>query len=224
MNIAIIVFPGSNREHDAAQAIRSVLGVEAFFIWHQETKFSKKMDIIFLPGGFSWGDYLRAGAIAARAPIMKEVGEAVKKGAILCGVCNGFQILLEAGFLPGTLIHNRDLKFIARPVPVMLENTQTAFTRHFQKRQNIVLPIAHHMGNYQIAEEGLARLKGENQIMLRYNQQEGYAGNGSVYDIAGITDKSGRVIGMMPHPENAIFDFHCSRDGAGFFHSLAEAL
>lgn len=228
MKVGIIVFPGSNRERDAEAAFQTVAGAETRMIWHRETELPAGLDLIVVPGGFSYGDYLRTGAIAAHSPIMREVKAAADQGRHIWGVCNGFQILCEAGLLPGVLLRNAALKFICRDVLLAVETTRSPFTRNYENGQILAVPVAHHDGNYFADTATLDRLEGEDRIAFRYCDPEGYAEegwnpNGSQRNIAGILSENRRVLGMMPHPENAIDPLLGSTDGAGLFDSLASA-
>ncbi|MCD8511265.1 MAG: phosphoribosylformylglycinamidine synthase subunit PurQ [Bacillus sp. (in: Bacteria)] len=215
MKFAVIVFPGSNCDLDMYHAVKDELGVEAEYVWHDETSLDG-FDGVLLPGGFSYGDYLRTGAIARFSPIMDAVVKAAEAGKPVLGVCNGFQILLEAGLLPGAMRRNRNLKFICRPVKLVVENNDTMFTNSYKKDQEITIPVAHGEGNYYCDEETLATLKANNQIVFSYKQDI----NGSVNDIAGITNEAGNVLGMMPHPERAVDSLLGSDDGLTLFKSI----
>jgi phosphoribosylformylglycinamidine synthase subunit PurQ / glutaminase len=192
---AVIVFPGSNCDRDMAEALRKVTGVAPAMVWHGDAALPPGLDLVALPGGFSYGDYLRSGAMAAQSPIMRSVVEAAGKGLKVLAVCNGFQIATEAGLLPGALMRNAGLKFVCRDVWLRVENAQTAYTSRYQKGQTIRIPVAHHDGNYIADEETLARLEGEGQIVFRYHDNP----NGSAHDIAGLINAAGNVLGMMPH-------------------------
>ncbi len=219
MQSAIIVFPGSNRERDAAVALRRATGREPLLIWHRETEFPA-VDLILLPGGFSYGDYLRCGAMAAQSPIMQAVKARAAKGVPILGICNGFQILVESGLLPGALLRNASLKFICKRVDLSVERTDTIFTSKYKKGDVITVPVAHGDGNYVADAETLKRVEGEGQVAFRYATPI----NGSMNNIAGITDKAGRILGLMPHPEDATDPIHGSLGGKPMFDSLAEAL
>lgn len=218
MKSAIILFPGTNRERDMAAALRRVTGREPLIVWHGDTELPP-VDLIVLPGGFSFGDYLRSGAIAARSPIMANVATRARDGVLVLGVCNGFQTLCEAGLLPGVLMRNASLKFVCREVKLEVVNTQTAFTRAYAPRQVIRCPVAHHDGNFFTDETMLDRLDAEGRVAFRY--AEGTNPNGSRRDIAGILNEAGNVLGMMPHPEDLIEAAHGGIDGLGLFVSLA---
>jgi phosphoribosylformylglycinamidine synthase len=220
MNAAIVVFPGSNREQDARAALRQATGREPAIVWHRDTELPD-VDLILIPGGFSYGDYLRCGAMAAHSPIMREVAERAKKGVAVLGVCNGFQVLTEAGLLPGVLLRNASLKFVCRNVTLTVENSQTLFTSGYAAGQTLSVPVAHGDGNYFAEEATLDRLEERGQIAFRY---VGANPNGSVRDIAGIFNETKNVLGMMPHPENAIDPLQGSTDGRLLFDGLVQAL
>jgi phosphoribosylformylglycinamidine synthase I len=215
MRFAVLVFPGSNCDVDMYHAIKDGLGAEVDYVWHHEPDLSS-YDGILLPGGFSYGDYLRPGAIARFAPVMSEVQKAAEAGKLILGVCNGFQILLEAGLLPGAMRRNQSLKFLCFQTPLEVVNNQTPFTREYQQGEIISVPIAHGDGNYYCDEETLKELEANNQIAFRYKQNP----NGSIIDIAGITNKAGNVLGMMPHPERAVEELLGSADGKRLFSSI----
>ncbi len=220
MKSAVIVFPGSNCDRDIAVALREVTGEEPLMVWHRETELPSGLDLVAVPGGFSYGDYLRSGAMAANSPIMRAVKDAADRGLSVLGVCNGFQILTEAGLLPGALMRNAGLSFVCRDVTLRVENSQSAFTARYGAGEAISVPVAHHDGNYQADAETLDRLEGEGRVAFRYA-----AGiNGSARDIAGILNKSGNVLGMMPHPERAIEAAHGGTDGRRLFEGLLEAV
>jgi phosphoribosylformylglycinamidine synthase len=219
MQSAIIVFPGSNRERDAAVALKRATGHEPLHIWHRETDFPK-VDLIVLPGGFSYGDYLRCGAMAAHSPIMREVKARAAEGVPILGVCNGFQILVESGLLPGALLRNASLKFICKRVTLSVERSDTIFTRRYNAGDTISVPVAHGDGNYVADEETLKRVEGEGLVAFRYVDHV----NGSMNRIAGLFDPTGRILGLMPHPEDAVDDLHGSTGGRQLFEGLAEAL
>jgi phosphoribosylformylglycinamidine synthase len=219
MQSAIVVFPGSNRETDAALALEKATGRKPHIIWHAD-KSLPKVDLIVLPGGFSYGDYLRTGAMAAHAPIMQEVKRRAVQGVRVWGICNGFQILCEAGLLPGILLRNKGLKFVCKPVTLRVENNNSDFTRLCKIGQDLRLIVAHGDGNYFVDGETLNSLEGNGQIAFRYRENP----NGSLNDIAGIFNKERNVLGMMPHPENAVEDLHGSTDGTFLFESIVQAL
>ncbi len=220
MKSAVIVFPGSNCDRDMAVALEQVAGARPAMIWHRETELPEGLDLVAIPGGFSYGDYLRSGAMAARSPVMRAVAEAAGRGVAVLGVCNGFQILTEAGLLPGALMRNANLHFVCRDVPLRVENSQTAFTSRYQSGEDIVIPVGHHDGNYQADPETLDRLEGEGRIAFRYAGEC----NGSARDIAGIVSEAGNVLGMMPHPERMVEPAHGRTDGRRLFEGLLEAI
>ncbi|ADU28700.1 phosphoribosylformylglycinamidine synthase subunit PurQ [Evansella cellulosilytica] len=215
MKFAVIVFPGSNCDLDMYHAVKDELGVEAEYVWHDETSL-EGFDGVLLPGGFSYGDYLRCGAIARFSPIMDAVIQAANEGKPVLGVCNGFQILLEAGLLPGAMRRNKNLKFICRPVQLVVENNETLFTNGYAKGQEITIPVAHGEGNYYCDDDLLQKLVANKQIVFSYQSDV----NGSVNDIAGITNEAGNVLGMMPHPERAVDSLLGSDDGLTLFKSI----
>lgn len=215
MKFAVLVFPGSNCDVDMYHAIKDGLGEEVEYVWHQETDLSS-FDGILLPGGFSYGDYLRTGALARFSPVMEAVKKAAEQGKFILGVCNGFQILLEAGLLPGAMRRNDSLKFRCLTTPLQVVNTNTPFTRDYAEGETIQIPIAHGEGNYFCDEKTLDELKANNQIVFRYTENP----NGSIMDIAGITNKAGNVLGMMPHPERAMEELLGSADGKRVFTSI----
>lgn len=218
MNFAVIVFPGSNCDVDMYHAIKDELGENVEYVWHDETNLDR-FDAILLPGGFSFGDYLRTGAIARFSPVMKEVVRAAEIGKPILGVCNGFQILLEAGLLPGAMRRNKQLKFICKTVPLKVRNTNTPFTTQYCEDEIIQIPVAHGEGNYYCDEETLQKLKTNNQIVFTY---DGDNPNGSIDNIAGITNEKGNVLGMMPHPERAVDQLLGSNDGLKLFKSIVK--
>lgn len=220
MKSAVVVFPGINREKDMMLALESVTGVKPLSVWHTETELPK-VDLVVVPGGFSYGDYLRCGAIAARSPIMSDIRAKALKGLKVLGVCNGFQIVAEAGLLPGALVRNAQLRFVCREVKLRVENNQTFFTKNMQKGAVVTCPVAHGEGNYICDAETLDRLEGENRVVFRY--AENTNPNGAMNDIAGIVNESGTVIGMMPHPENMIEPLHGRTDCLPLFESLLAA-
>jgi phosphoribosylformylglycinamidine synthase len=226
MKSAVLVFPGINRENDLARAFHEVSGVKSHMVWHTETELPD-VDVVAIPGGFSYGDYLRCGAIAARSPIIEAVRRHAARGGYVLGICNGFQIVTEIGLLPGALMRNASLKFMCKEVNLRVDNAKTAFTSAYTDRQVIRCPIAHGEGNYFADAETLARLEGEGRVVFRYCDAEGNLTpeanvNGSINSIAGITDERGRVLGMMPHPENLIEALQGGIDGRGLFESLAK--
>ena len=220
MKTAVIVFPGSNCDRDLALALEEVTGRKPEMIWHGETELPDGVDFIGLPGGFSYGDYLRSGAMAARSPIMRAVSDAAGRGVSVFGVCNGFQVLTEAGLLPGVLMRNAGLNFVCRPVPLTVENSQSLFTSQYDSGETICIPVAHHDGNYQADPDVLDRLEGEGRVAFRY--AEGV--NGSARNIAGVLNDAGNVLGMMPHPERAIEPAHGGTDGRKLFEGLLETV
>jgi phosphoribosylformylglycinamidine synthase len=228
MKFGVVVFPGSNCDHDTYHVISKVIGQPVDFIWHKE-EWIGQFDAIILPGGFSYGDYLRTGAIARFSPVMRAVKEFAAAGGLVLGICNGFQILCEAGLLPGALLRNRDLKFICEHVNIRVERADTPFTMSCTEGQILSVPIAHGEGNYFCDAETLAELERERQIIFRYCDRSGEATeaanpNGSLANIAGICNREGNVLGMMPHPERASESLLGSNDGRQIFLSLATAL
>ncbi|MBI4972739.1 MAG: phosphoribosylformylglycinamidine synthase subunit PurQ [Candidatus Omnitrophica bacterium] len=228
MKFGVIIFPGSNCDQDCFYVIKEVLKQPVKYIWHQEKRINN-FDCLVLPGGFSYGDYLRTGAIARFSPVMKQVVDFANKGGLVIGICNGFQILLEAGLLPGAMLRNKNLHFICRHVFVKVENNNTPFTHLYRQSQVLKIPIAHNEGNYYIDQEGLDELKKNNQIVLRYCSREGEAKekfnpNGAKDNIAGIVNKEGNVLGMMPHPERSSEMLLGSGDGLLIFKSILKWL
>jgi phosphoribosylformylglycinamidine synthase len=227
MKAAVVVFPDSNGDRDAKRTIET-LGIDVRFVWHKESSI-EDFDLIVLPGGFTFGDYLRTGAIARYSPVMGEVVRQAKGGTKVLGICNGFQILTEAGLLPGVLLRNRDLLFLGRDVWLRVENNATPFTNAYAKDQVIRLPIAHGDGNYFIDDEGYKKLEDEGRIVFRYclpngAAPNGVAPNGAKGDIAGIVNEAGNVLGLMPHPERLAEPILGGRDGRGVFESLLNAV
>lgn len=216
---AVITFPGSNCDRDMAVALEQVSGAAPIRVWHGDAELPDRLDFIALPGGFSYGDYLRSGAMAARSPIMQAVVAAAGKGVPVLGVCNGFQILTESGLLPGALMRNSGQNFICRTVALTVENNQSLFTGGYEAGQKIRIPLAHHDGNYFADEATLDRLEGEGRVAFRYAEPC----NGSRRDIAGILNDTGNVLGMMPHPERAMELAHGSDDGRALFAGVVEA-
>lgn len=216
MKAAVIVFPGSNCDRDMAVALHQVTGQAPAMVWHRETRLPEGVDLIAVPGGFSYGDYLRAGAMAARAPVMQAVVEAAGRGVSVLGVCNGFQVLTEAGLLPGALMRNAGIAFVCRDVKLAVANSQSAFSARYDQDEEIVLPVAHHDGNYAADDTTLDRLEGEGRIVFRYAESV----NGSARDIAGIVNDAGNVLGMMPHPERMVEAAHGGSDGRRLFEGL----
>lgn len=229
MKAAVVVFPGINREHDIARALKLVGGKEPAMVWHADRVLPQGTDLVVLPGGFSYGDYLRCGAIAARAPIMDAVRTHAAKGGLVLAVCNGFQIACEAGLLPGALMRNTRLKFICHEVHLRIERSDTAFTRRYNAGDVIRVPVAHGEGNYIADAETLARLEGENLVAFRYTTPEGkldpeFNFNGATNAIAGIFSEKLNVLGLMPHPENHVDPVVGPTDGRGLFESLVHTL
>jgi phosphoribosylformylglycinamidine synthase len=226
MKFGIVTFPGSNGDYDAYRAPIEALGEEATYLWHKDHDL-QGADVVILPGGFSYGDYLRAGAIARFSPIMREVQEHARRGGPVVGFCNGFQIACEAGLLPGALLRNASLKFVCAPISLRVENADTHFTSRYEAGQVITLPIAHGDGRYSADEDTLDRLEGEGQVVFRYapnrlQAAEAYNPNGSMRDIAGIVSKEGNVLGMMPHPERAVDPLLGTADGLALFESILQ--
>jgi phosphoribosylformylglycinamidine synthase I len=217
---AVIVFPGSNCDRDLAVAIEQVTGRAPTMVWHRQSELPDGTDFIALPGGFSYGDYLRSGAMAARSPIMRAVSDAAGRGVPVLGVCNGFQVLTEAGLLPGALMRNAGLNFVCRPVPLKVENSQSLFTSQYDSGEDIVIPVAHHDGNYQADPATLDRLEGDGRVAFRYREEV----NGSARGIAGILNDAGNVLGMMPHPERMLEPAHGGTDGRRLFEGLLETV
>ncbi len=220
MKTAVIVFPGSNCDRDIAVALEAVTGVKPAMVWHGETELPSGLGLIALPGGFSYGDYLRCGAIAARSPVVKAVIEAADKGMPVIGICNGFQVLTETGLLPGALMRNSGLNFVCRDVPLTVDNSQSIFTSAYRSGEQITIPVAHHDGNYFADAETLDRIEGEGRVAFRYAADI----NGSARNIAGVLNKAGNVLGMMPHPERRIEAAHGGTDGRRLFEGLLEAV
>jgi phosphoribosylformylglycinamidine synthase len=226
MKFGIVTFPGSNCDYDAYHAVVDALGEEAVYLWHKDHDL-QGADVVILPGGFSYGDYLRAGAIAALSPIMHEVVQHARRGGPVLGICNGFQIACEARLLPGALLRNASLKFVCAPITLRVENAGTRFTSGYQRGQLITLPVAHGDGRYSADDETLDRLEGEGQVVFRYapdrlQAEESYNPNGSIRDIAGIVSREGNVLGMMPHPERAVDPVLGRPDGLALFESLLQ--
>jgi phosphoribosylformylglycinamidine synthase I len=229
MNASVLVFPGINRERDMARTLALVSGRAPAMVWHAETALPAGTDLVVVPGGFSYGDYLRCGAIAARAPIMDAVRAHAAKGGLVLGVCNGFQILCEAGLLPGVLMRNSQLRFICRDVYLKVERSDTPFTRGYNAGQVIKVPVAHGEGNYTADAATLERIEGEGRVLFRYSDPQGrldldWNHNGSVNAIAGVLNERGNVLGMMPHPENHVDPSIGSTDGRGLFAGLVDHL
>jgi phosphoribosylformylglycinamidine synthase subunit PurQ / glutaminase len=228
MQAAVIVFPGSNCERDVAVALESAMGHAPLMVWHREVDFDK-VDLIVLPGGFSYGDYLRAGAMAAHSPVMREVAARAEKGVPVLGICNGFQILAEAGLVPGALLRNASLKYVCRDVHVRVETGQSLFTSHLPAGTTLRVPVGHADGNYFADADTLDRLEERGQIALRYCTAKGESAaeanpNGSARDIAGVFNRAKTVLGLMPHPERLAESVQGGTDGKRFFDGLVEAL
>ncbi len=219
MQVAVIVFPGSNCDRDAAVALERALGKKPLMLWHADTELPK-LDLVVLPGGFSYGDYLRTGAMAAHSPIMREVVARAAKGMKVLGICNGFQVLCESQLLPGILLRNRSLKFVCRSVTLRVENNNNDFTRQYQQGQELSLPVAHGDGCYFAEPDTLKQIEDRGQVAFRYIDNP----NGASRDIAGIFNEKGNVLGMMPHPERAAETLHGSTDGVALFASVVKAL
>lgn len=222
MKSAVVQLPGLNRDRDMIAALTKISGHEPVTIWQTETEIADDIDLIVIPGGFSYGDYLRCGAIAARMPVMQAIREKAEKGVKVLGVCNGFQILVEAQLLPGALMRNSSLLFVSKEVKLEIVNADTDFTRTYEQGQVIRCPVAHHDGNYFADAETLKSLEGNGQVVFKY--AEGTNPNGSLNDIAGIINARGNVLGMMPHPENLIEHAHGGKDGRGIFASALDVI
>jgi phosphoribosylformylglycinamidine synthase I len=220
MKSAVIVFPGANCDRDLATALRDITGEAPTMVWHGESTLPEGLDLIGVPGGFSYGDYLRSGAMAARSPVMRAVIDAAGQGRTVLGVCNGFQVLTEAGLLPGALMRNAGIRFVCRDVMLTVANAGTAFTSQYHEGEQITVPVAHHDGNYFADDETLDRLEGEGRVALRYAEPV----NGSARNIAGIVNEAGNVLGMMPHPERVVEAAHGRTDGRRMFEGLMAAL
>jgi len=226
MKAAVLLFPGLNREGDAMRAIEQASGHKPILVWHAEHELPAGTDLVLVPGGFSYGDYLRCGAIAGRANIMDAVRAHAARGGLVVGICNGFQILCESGLLPGVLMRNRDLRFICKMQHLRVERADTSFTSAYAKDQIIKVAIAHGEGNYEADDETIRRVEGEGRVAFRYCDEAGHVGgaanpNGSTHDIAGIYSEKLNVLGMMPHPENLIDPLVGGTDGRGLFESMA---
>ena len=217
---AVITFPGSNCDRDMTDALEKISGTAPLRVWHGDASLPEGLDFIALPGGFSYGDYLRSGAMAARSPIMQAVVAAAAKGVPVLGVCNGFQVLTEAGLLPGALMRNAGIRFVCREVALKVENNQSLFTSGYSAGQVIRVPVAHHDGNFFADEATLDRIEGEGRVAFRYAENV----NGSARDIAGVLNDAGNVLGMMPHPERAIEAAHGGSDGRALFESAVKGL
>ena len=218
MKSAVIVFPGSNCDRDMAEALRLVTGRAPVMVWHREDSLPDGLDLIAIPGGFSYGDYLRSGAMAAQSEVMWAVKEAAARGVAVLGICNGFQVLTEARLLPGALMRNAGISFVCRDVGLRVENSQSVFTARYEAGEEITIPVAHHDGTFQADAAVLDRLEGEGRVAFRYTG----AVNGSARNIAGILNEAGNVLGMMPHPERAVEEAHGLTDGRRLFEGLLE--
>lgn len=228
MNFGVVVFPGSNCDQDCLYVIKDILNQPVEYIWHRDMKL-ESFDCIVLPGGFSYGDYLRTGAIARFSPIIKEIPEFIRQGKAVIGICNGFQILLEAGLLPGAMLRNRNIHFICRYVYIRVENSETPFTNLCRNGQILRMPIAHNEGNYNIDDKGLQELNENRQVVFRYCNSEGEITdesnpNGTLDNIAGIMNKEGNLLGIMPHPERSSESLLGSEDGLFIFKSIVRWL
>jgi phosphoribosylformylglycinamidine synthase I len=221
MKSAVVVFPASNCDRDTATALEQLTGNKTHMVWHQDSELPD-VDLVVLPGGFSYGDYLRCGAMASQSTIMRAVKAHADKGGAVIGICNGFQVLTESHMLPGALVRNADLKFVCRPVKLEVEETQSAFTRKYQKGQQVSFPVAHGEGNYVADEATLDRLENENRVVFRY--ADGDNPNGSARNIAGILNEKRNVLGLMPHPERVVDALLGGTDGEALFQSLIESL
>jgi phosphoribosylformylglycinamidine synthase len=219
MNTAVIVFPGSNCDRDLAVAFEQATGKKPHMVWHRETELPDGIDLIGVPGGFSYGDYLRSGAMAAQSPVMRAVSDAAAKGIYVLGICNGFQVLTETGLLPGALMRNAGIQFVCRDVKLTVANSQSAFTSRYKADEEILIPVAHHDGNYFADAATLDRLEGEGRVAFRYAEEV----NGSARNIAGVLNEGGNVLGMMPHPERMSEAAHGGLDGKKLFDALASA-
>ena len=220
MKTAVIVFPASNCDRDAAVALEKITGQKPHMVWHRDTTLPDNLNLVVLPGGFSYGDYLRSGAIAARSPIVKDIIEKAKKGLPVAGFCNGFQVLTETGLLPGALMRNKGLKFVCRPETLKIVNSDSRFTKRYGSQKEVIYPVAHHDGNYFADDATLNMLEKEGRVIFKYANNP----NGSARDIAGICNKAGNVFGMMPHPERAIDPLHGGTDGIELFKSILGAI
>jgi phosphoribosylformylglycinamidine synthase len=220
MKSAVIVYPGSNCDRDLAVALELVTGRKPAMVWHKNAELPEGTNFIGVPGGFSYGDYLRSGAMAARSPIMRAVKDAAGRGVPVVGICNGFQVLTEAGLLPGALMRNARLSFVCKPVRLRVENSQSLFTSQYDSGVEIAIPVAHHDGNYHADAATLDRLEGEGRVAFRYLDEV----NGSARSIAGILNDAGNVLGMMPHPERAVEAAHGNTDGRRLFEGLLETV
>ena len=220
MRTAVITFPASNCNRDAAIALEKVTGEKPVMVWHRESELPQGIDFVVLPGGFSYGDYLRCGAMASRSPIVKDLVTKANKGLAIAGFCNGFQVLTEAGLLPGALMRNKGLKFVCRPEKLKITNSNSRYTSKYGSMTDVTFPVAHHDGNYFADDETLNKLERQGQVVFRYADNP----NGSARDIAGICNEAGNVFGMMPHPERAIDPLHGGTDGINLFKSIIESI
>ena len=220
MRTAVITFPASNCNRDAAMALEKVTGEKPVMVWHRESELPQGIDFVVLPGGFSYGDYLRCGAMASRSPIVKDLIIKANKGLAIAGFCNGFQVLTEAGLLPGALMRNKGLKFVCRPEKLKITNSESRYTSKYGAVTDVTFPVAHHDGNYYADDETLNKLEKQGQVVFRYTDNP----NGSARDIAGICNEAGNVFGMMPHPERAIDPLHGGTDGLDLFKSIIESI
>ena len=220
MRTAVITFPASNCNRDAAVALEKVTGEKPIMVWHRENELPQGIDFVVLPGGFSYGDYLRCGAMASRSPIVKDLVVKANKGLAIAGFCNGFQVLTEAGLLPGALMRNKGLKFVCRPEKLKITNSESRYTSRYGSITDVTFPVAHHDGNYYADDATLNKLEKQGQVVFRYADNP----NGSARDIAGICNEAGNVFGMMPHPERAIDPLHGGTDGLELFKSIIESI
>lgn len=220
MQTAVIVFPASNCDRDAAMALEKVTGRAPKLIWHRDSEIPADVDFVCVPGGFSYGDYLRSGAMAARSPIVSDLVKKANNGLPVAGFCNGFQILTETGLLPGALMRNKNLKFVCRPERLVVSNVNTRYTSYYEPKSVVTYPVAHHDGSYFADDATLNKLEKDGRIVFRYADNP----NGSMRDIAGIINEAGNVFGMMPHPERAVDDLHGGTDGLGLFKSIIESI
>jgi len=220
MKTAVIVFPASNCDRDAAVALEKITGQKAEMVWHRETELPAGVNFVVIPGGFSYGDYLRSGAMAARSPIVKDIISKANVGLPVAGFCNGFQILTETGLLPGALMRNKGLKFVCKPQALKITNGNTRYTSKYGAKSEVTFPVAHHDGNYYADDDTLNKLEKSGRVVFRYTDNP----NGSARDIAGICNEAGNVFGMMPHPERAIDPLHGGTDGIDLFKSIIESI
>jgi len=220
MKTAVITFPASNCNRDAAVALEKITGEAPIMVWHRESELPQDVEFVVLPGGFSYGDYLRCGAMASRSPIVKDLVEKANKGLPVAGFCNGFQVLTESGLLPGALMRNKGLKFVCRPEKLKITNSNSRYTSKYGTMTDVTFPVAHHDGNYYADDETLNKLEKQGQVVFRYADNP----NGSARDIAGICNEAGNVFGMMPHPERAIDPLHGGTDGINLFKSIIESI